>query len=103
MKLLFEGKLGSGESLFFYDNTTKMQSQLNSYSQPYTPSFLDVLIAQNLTNLNAIKAACQNDYACMSDSLLTGFLQFGLDTKNTVNQQNLINSIQCKIVSFNLK
>lgn len=88
------------ENLFVYDAAKNV-----SYSQDFTPTFLDVLIAQNLNNsatdysaqLNSLLVSCSNSYPCASDSLLTGILDFGLNTKTAQDQVILENSIQSYI------
>ncbi len=87
------------ENLFFYDNSAKMQAQKASYSQIFIPSFLDELIDKKTisqASLDKLFTDCDQNVACVSDSLLTGVLDFGLNTKSSqdvVVKQNNIQSM----------
>jgi len=88
--------LAAEENLFFYENSVKAQAQKSSYAQSFTPSFLDVLIADQTINqaaLNTLLSKCDQNIACVSDSLITGVLDFGLNTKSgqdVIVQQNRV-------------
>ena len=77
----------------------------NSYNLLFTPGFLDIL-SQNktFTSSQLYQDAlnnCSNISACISDSILTGDVNFGVVSKNTLIEQIKANDLSSKINKFN--
>lgn len=69
---------------------------LSKYSSSFEPAFLDVLVKNNtFTNGLIYKDAitkCAGVKSCVSDSILTGIVDFGVKTKTSLTNQVLANS-----------
>lgn len=71
----------------------------NSYKGTFTPGFLDLLIKNDtFKNSDLYKNAlanCGGVSSCISDSILTGKVSFGVLTKNTLTDQIKSNALSC--------
>lgn len=89
------GKIGASDVNLFYNDSALFAS----YSAPFTPTFLDLMVSQGTITqaaFNTLMASCNNVYTCASDTILTGNPSFGAQTGQAQASIETANAIQSK-------
>ncbi len=80
-----------------YDNTQNKIDMKNSYSSSFTPFFLDnAQQNQTFTNSSEYQSyinKCAGISSCISDAIITGYISFGVQTKNSFATQQTKNNL----------